>query len=121
MPTVASVPCSARTIRCDNCAASAGWSVEVQMPAPAAAGAPAVVLAGLGVLAGAAVRAGAAVLAGAGVLARAGALAGAGASAEPRISRAESTRAYAGHQPLRRIVITLLRQRTTVGSQAGVT
>jgi len=71
------------------------------MPGAAgAAGAAEGVLAGLGVPAGAAVLA--------------GALAG-----EPEISTADSARAYQGHLPRCRIVITLLRQRKTLGSEAG--
>jgi hypothetical protein len=118
-------------------AATAGWSGEVQMPGAAAAGAAAGVLTGLGVLAGALGRAGA--LDGAGVRGEAGALDGAGAlaggwapagagsragtgtTAEPEMSRAESARAYQGHRPRCRIVITLLRQRKTLGSKAGAT
>jgi hypothetical protein len=65
----------------------------------------AVVLAGAGVLEGA--------LAGAAVPAGARVPAGAGATAEPEISKAESARAYQGHRPGHRIVITLLRQRWT--------
>jgi hypothetical protein len=61
------------------------------------------------------------VLAGAAVPAGAPGRAGAGAVAEPEISRAETARAYQGHLPGHRIVITLLRQRKTVSSEAGVT
>src|SRR6185437_4658497 len=109
MPTVASVPRRALAIRRDNTAASAGWSGEVQMPGTAAGGAAGGVLAGLGVPAGASVLAGAC------------ARTGAGAAAEPEMSSAETARAYQGHRPGRRIVITLLRQRKTLGSEAGVT
>jgi hypothetical protein len=125
MPTLASVLRRASAIRRDSVAASAGWPGEVQMPGAVAAEAAAGVLAGLGVLAGTAVLAGFGVLAGAGArtgaAVLAGALTGAGAAVEPEISRAESPRAYQGHRPRRRIVITLLGQRKTLGSQAGVT
>src|SRR5689334_7820191 len=135
MPTVASVPLSALAIWRESAAASAGWPGEVQIRGAAAAGAARGVPTGPGVLAGVAVLAGAGVLEGTAALARAGpgvlagaavpagarGSAGAGATAEPEISRAESARAYQGHRPGHRFVIALLWQRTTIGSEAGVT
>jgi hypothetical protein len=101
------VPLSAFAICRDSAAASAGWPGEVQMRGAAAAGAADGLPAGPGVPAGLGVLGVLGVLAGAAVPAGAPGRAGAGAVAEPEISRAETARAYQGHLPGHRIVITL--------------